>query len=235
VVGRTDHNAGVSATAGGRRIGDTGSGAGEADDREGATTPSNGSVTAPNAGPVARGTTAETDGHPAAAEAATGARAAGGGGAGIAGVGGVGGVGAAGGGAAGSRLEHRPLAGLRLIIRLRANLAGRITLKVAVAILGAIVVAVGILLIPLPGPGWVIVLGGLAIWSVEFAWAGRLLHFTRRQLARWWHWMARRSPVVRLLVGAAGLLIIAAIVWAAVRLSTGVDLIELGWNLATTG
>ena len=36
--------------------------------------------------------------------------------------------------------------------------------------------AVGILAIPYPGPGWAIVFLGLAILATEFEWAHRLLH-----------------------------------------------------------
>jgi len=129
----------------------------------------------------------------------------------------------------------RPFARSALLARLRATPAGRVTLKVLVAFVGAVVMAIGIVLIPLPGPGWMIVLGALAIWSIEFHWAERLLHFTRRQLGRWWRWMGRRSPLVRFLVGLAGLILIAAIIWAAVRISTGIDLIGLGWDLVRIG
>ncbi len=46
--------------------------------------------------------------------------------------------------------------------------------KVAVAIVGVVVILVGIPLIPLFGPGWLIVFSGLAILASEFEWAGRL-------------------------------------------------------------
>ncbi|MCP3973443.1 MAG: hypothetical protein GY720_02990 [bacterium] len=46
--------------------------------------------------------------------------------------------------------------------------------RVAVAIAGVVVVLIGIPLIPLFGPGWLIVFSGLAILASEFEWAGRL-------------------------------------------------------------
>lgn len=46
--------------------------------------------------------------------------------------------------------------------------------KVLVAIVGVAVILVGIPLIPLFGPGWLIVFSGLAILASEFEWAGRL-------------------------------------------------------------
>ena len=46
--------------------------------------------------------------------------------------------------------------------------------KVLIFILGFTVVGVGIILIPLPGPGWVIVFAGFAILATEFEFAERL-------------------------------------------------------------
>jgi len=47
--------------------------------------------------------------------------------------------------------------------------------RLGVAAAGAALVALGLVLMPLPGPGTIIVLGGLALLQTEFAWAGRLL------------------------------------------------------------
>lgn len=109
---------------------------------------------------------------------------------------------------------------------IRANPTGRVMLKITVAILGAVVVTLGLALIPLPGPGWLIVIGGLAIWAVEFHWARRLLQFTRRNVRAWTKWVGGRSISVRLLLGAIGLLFVAVIVWASLKYSFGIDLIE---------
>jgi uncharacterized protein (TIGR02611 family) len=109
---------------------------------------------------------------------------------------------------------------------IRANPTGRVMLKITVAILGAVVVALGLALIPLPGPGWLIVIGGLAIWAVEFHWARRLLHFTRRNVRAWTKWVGRQSIPVRLLLGTIGLLFLAVILWASLKYSFGIDLIE---------
>ena len=46
--------------------------------------------------------------------------------------------------------------------------------KFGVAIIGVVVILIGIPLIPLVGPGWLIVFAGLAILASEFPWAGRL-------------------------------------------------------------
>jgi uncharacterized protein (TIGR02611 family) len=99
-------------------------------------------------------------------------------------------------------------------------------LRISIAITGLAVVALGILLIPLPGPGWFIVIGGLAIWAVEFAWAKRLLHFTRRNVRAWTSWIGRQPWPLRTVIGAVGLVFVAAVVWASVKVSLGIDLID---------
>ncbi|MEV4760827.1 TIGR02611 family protein [Micromonospora sp. NPDC049559] len=108
---------------------------------------------------------------------------------------------------------------------IRANPTGRIVLKVAVALAGALVVAVGFALIPLPGPGWLIVIGGLGIWAVEFHWARRLLTFTRRNVQAWARWVGRRSWPVRLLLGAVGLVFVCVVIWLSLKYSLGIDLV----------
>jgi uncharacterized protein (TIGR02611 family) len=87
---------------------------------------------------------------------------------------------------------RRMLGGIRRSIERRAVL--RRTYRVLVAVLGGVIVVGGLLLVPLPGPGWLIVFLGLAILGTEFAWAKRLAVFTKRQLARFWaSWKARRA------------------------------------------
>ena len=46
--------------------------------------------------------------------------------------------------------------------------------RIGVALVGVSVILVGIPLIPLLGPGWLIVFAGLAILAKEFEWASRL-------------------------------------------------------------
>jgi uncharacterized protein (TIGR02611 family) len=96
--------------------------------------------------------------------------------------------------------------------RVRSTRTGRLTLQVAIGGVGAIVIIVGIILIPFPGPGWLVVLTGLAILGVEFAWARRLLQFTRDRLERWWHWLGRQHLAVRVLAGLIGLVFVGAVV-----------------------
>jgi uncharacterized protein (TIGR02611 family) len=119
--------------------------------------------------------------------------------------------------------------------KIRANPSGRMALKIGIGVLGGLVVALGIILIPFPGPGWAIVILGLAIWSLEFAWAKHLLEFTKRHVQSWTHWVTRQSLPLRLLIGVGGMIFVSAVVWLSVRLSTGIDLIQVLRDWLTPG
>jgi len=86
----------------------------------------------------------------------------------------------------------------RMLRRMRHGVERRPVLRrvyrITVGVLGGTIAVGGLLLVPLPGPGWLIVFLGLAILGTEFAWAKRVAAFTKRQLARFWAWwQARRA------------------------------------------
>lgn len=56
--------------------------------------------------------------------------------------------------------------------------------RILVITLGVPVIAVGIALIPLPGPGLLVIAAGLAILSLEFEWARRWLQLTRNHIEK---------------------------------------------------
>ncbi|MFZ0160013.1 MAG: TIGR02611 family protein [Kineosporiaceae bacterium] len=86
--------------------------------------------------------------------------------------------------------------------------------KVTVGVVGALVVLLGLLLVPFPGPGWLIVILGLLILASEFTWAKRLLDFVQDKVRAWTEWMKRRSVVVRVLVGLLTVAFVAAVLYA---------------------
>jgi uncharacterized protein (TIGR02611 family) len=131
----------------------------------------------------------------------------------------------------GGRLRQRVATTLDLI---RANPTGRVALKIFIAVAGAIVVTVGIALIPLPGPGWLLVIAGLGVWAVEFHWARRLLAFTRRHVHAWTRWATSRSLPVRLVLGSVGLVFVATVVWLSLKYSLGIDLVAQALHYLAT-
>ena len=51
--------------------------------------------------------------------------------------------------------------------------------RIVVTVVGGTVLALGIALIVLPGPAFIVMPAGLAILAIEFAWARRWLRFAR--------------------------------------------------------
>lgn len=80
----------------------------------------------------------------------------------------------------------------------------------AVAVVGLIVIIVGIVLLAAPGPGWLVIFLGLGVWATEFAWAQSLLRRTRRTVSRWTAWLGRQPRWLSALMGAVGLIALAA-------------------------
>lgn len=105
--------------------------------------------------------------------------------------------------------------------RVRELPGGRLVWRVGVTIIGVAVIAIGIVLLPLPGPGWLIIFAGLGILASEYAWARRLLLFARRQLTTWSRWLARQPLWVRILGGLFSVAVVAAIALAAWYITHG--------------
>ena len=56
--------------------------------------------------------------------------------------------------------------------------------RILILLIGSTVVAFGVLLLVLPGPGILVIIVGLAILATEFAWAEALLVRARERAAR---------------------------------------------------
>ncbi|MGI8532951.1 MAG: TIGR02611 family protein [Geodermatophilaceae bacterium] len=98
---------------------------------------------------------------------------------------------------------------------MRSNPATRTPYRVAVGVVGALIVVAGFAAIPLPGPGWLVVIAGLAVLASEFEWASRLLQFTKSKVKAWTQWVMRQPTWARLLIG----LLTAALVYGVLVLS----------------
>lgn len=67
--------------------------------------------------------------------------------------------------------------------------------KTLLALLGWVVALLGIVMIPYPGPGWLVFLLGLSILARQFAWAKKVHDFFLRFYHQWQKWM-RQQPLV---------------------------------------
>ncbi len=97
--------------------------------------------------------------------------------------------------------------------RIKRNPVARRAYRLAVGALGVAIVAVGLVLLPAPGPGWLIIFAGLAVLASEFEWAQRLLDFARRRVHEWTEWTKRQNVLVRALVVLAIIALVLAVFW----------------------
>ncbi|MBO1331662.1 TIGR02611 family protein [Streptomyces sp. VRA16 Mangrove soil] len=81
----------------------------------------------------------------------------------------------------GSESEAKPL-GSRAPEFIQARRALHLSWQVGVFVVGLAVVVAGIIMLPLPGPGWLVIFGGMAIWATEFVWAQLVLRWTKRKV-----------------------------------------------------
>jgi tellurite resistance protein TerC len=62
------------------------------------------------------------------------------------------------------------------MVRKTLEVTYRAARRIVIAVIGGTVVALGVAMLVLPGPAFVVIPLGLAILSIEFAWAKRWLH-----------------------------------------------------------
>ncbi|MFG2225644.1 TIGR02611 family protein [Streptomyces sp. NPDC048644] len=84
--------------------------------------------------------------------------------------------------------------------------------QAGVFVVGLAVVAVGVVMLPLPGPGWLVIFAGMAIWATEFVWAQLVLRWTKRKVTEAAH--KALDPKVRrrnIILTSVGVVIIAVL------------------------
>jgi uncharacterized protein (TIGR02611 family) len=54
--------------------------------------------------------------------------------------------------------------------------------KTLVSILGGLLVVAGVIMLALPGPGWLTIIAGVALWAREYRWAWRLQGWLKSRL-----------------------------------------------------
>jgi uncharacterized protein (TIGR02611 family) len=99
--------------------------------------------------------------------------------------------------------------------RIKRTRGGALSYRIVISLLGLAIIAVGIVLLPLPGPGWLIIFAGLGILATEFEWASRLLRYARDQVRRWTDWVQARSRPVQAVIGLGFFVLAAALAYAA--------------------
>lgn len=109
--------------------------------------------------------------------------------------------------------------------KIRANAQTHRLYRWIVFAVGLLIVVIGLILVPLPGPGWLIVILGLLIWASEFDRAQQLLDFVRRKL-RWWNaWVLSKGWFVRGLLGLLTFAFVCLVLWLVAKYSGTVALL----------
>ena len=94
----------------------------------------------------------------------------------------------------------------------------RILWRIGVALVGALLLVGGLALVPLPGPGWVVVFVGLGVLATEFAWAEHLLRRARRLVNEGTAALRRQPPLVRGAVAVGCVLVVMAVLVGLARI-----------------
>jgi uncharacterized protein (TIGR02611 family) len=104
-----------------------------------------------------------------------------------------------------------------------------LTYRIAVGVVGLLVLGAGIVAIPYPGPGWAIVFLGLGILATEFEWAQRVLHYAKERYDTVMDWFHRQGAVVQILGGVFTALVVGLTLWLLGALDWTAELFGLDW------
>ena len=111
------------------------------------------------------------------------------------------------------------------------------TYRIVVGVVGLVVLGLGILAIPYPGPGWAIVFLGLGILATEFEWAHRLLRYTKERYDRVMDWFKAQGLWVQVLGFVLTAAIVIATLWlfGALSFAAGLFGVEEPWLKSPVG
>lgn len=99
--------------------------------------------------------------------------------------------------------------------------------RLLIGIIGSMVLLVGIITIPYPGPGWLIVFAGLGILSTEFEWAKGVLDFAKGKYDAWQAWLKKQPTYIKMLFWILTCIVVVATIW----LLNGYGLLNAWLNL----
>ncbi len=85
--------------------------------------------------------------------------------------------------------------------------------KPIIGVAGGVVLIAGIIMIPYPGPGWLVVFAGLAILATEFKWARDVLDKAKGLYDTWQEWLKRQSLAVQALFFVLTALVVLITLW----------------------
>lgn len=101
------------------------------------------------------------------------------------------------------------------------------TRKVLIGFVGWAVLLLGVVMIPYPGPGWVVVFVGLSLLATEFAWARSFHHAVRGKYNVWLDWLSRQPRYIKTIFWILTAMTVIVTVW----LVNGYGLLNSWFNL----
>lgn len=99
--------------------------------------------------------------------------------------------------------------------------------RISIGVVGGLIVLIGVIAIPYPGPGWLIVFAGLGILATEFEWAQRVLDRVKSKYDAWQDWLKRQPAYVKALFWILTFIVVVVTIW----LLNGYGLINQWLNL----
>lgn len=80
-------------------------------------------------------------------------------------------------------------------------------------LLGGLVLLVGVVAIPYPGPGWLIVFAGLAILAQDYPAAQKVLDYARSKYDAWGAWIKKQHWAIKSITFILTCLVVVATLW----------------------
>lgn len=71
--------------------------------------------------------------------------------------------------------------------------------RVVMAMVGWVVLLLGLVMVPYPGPGWLVVFAGLAILARQYVWARKTLDFAEGRYRTWRMWLHRQPMYIKVI------------------------------------
>lgn len=97
--------------------------------------------------------------------------------------------------------------------RIRSSRGLNLAWRMGIGVVGGLVLLAGIVMIPYPGPGWLVVFAGLAILATEFTWAERVLRYAKHRYDGWNAWLKRQRPLVKVAVWLTTAAVVVLTLW----------------------
>lgn len=104
------------------------------------------------------------------------------------------------------------------------------TVRVLMAMVGWAVLLCGVLMIPLPGPGWLVVFIGLSILARQFVWAEKLNIYAKGKYDLWELWMKNQPLYVKALFGVLATSTMVVVLWLINTFGFVNDWLHLGYD-----